>query len=191
MAYPYVFEHGGDVYLVPDTPGRGVTLYRAEHFPDGWRFAGTLIADPAASDASMFERGGAWWLFTGRSTGAREMNELHLYQAPAPTGPWRPHPANPVHAGASSGSRPAGRVAIMDGRLIRFAQDGRPRYGSSVLGYEITRLSETDYAEQPLAGNPLLRAGRAHWNSGGMHHIDPVVRGGGGYLACVDGWYAS
>jgi hypothetical protein len=73
------------------------------------------------------------------------------------------------------------------GRIIRFAQDAYPHYGSSVRAFCIEELSLTSYREQEIDGGPVLAASGAGWNTAGMHQIDAHPLEGGRWLACVDG----
>ena len=59
-----MFERDGEVWMIPESCGAGsIDLYRAPHFPGDWRREATLVDDVVASDATLFERGGAWWMF--------------------------------------------------------------------------------------------------------------------------------
>ncbi len=73
-------------------------------------------------------------------------------------------------------------------RPIRFTQDLLPSYGSEVRAFEVLDLSATNYEERQVGTQPVLRAGNATWNQGGMHHIDAHVLSDGSWIACVDGW---
>jgi len=64
LSYPFVFEHRGEMWMVPESCGAGtIDLYRAEHFPDGWVKEATLVPGVVASDATLFEHDGRWWMF--------------------------------------------------------------------------------------------------------------------------------
>jgi hypothetical protein len=112
---------------------------------------------------------------------------LRLFLADSPFGPWREHPLSPIADDASGVVRPAGRIFVDSGRVIRFAQSAWPDYGSKVFAFEITELSPTRYAEVALTGE-LLGPGPFDWNSDGMHHIDLQRRADGELIAAVDGW---
>lgn len=59
------------------------------------------------------------------------------------------HPLNPVKSDVI-GSRPAGRLFDWDGRLIRPAQDSSREYGYAVVFQNVTELSPTSFAEEPI-----------------------------------------
>jgi len=182
LSYPQVFEAGGEIYMLPEMHAAGrVLLYRADPFPSRWVVAAELLPEPLY-DCTMFERDGGWWMFAEARV---QSDTLRLFHAPAPTGPWREHPRSPVVRGDPRRSRPAGRVLATPDRLIRFAQDGVPRYGTAVRALEITTLTATDYAEREIGTEPILGPGH-DWNRRGMHQLD-VHRDGSGWVACVDG----
>ena len=72
------------------------------------------------------------------------------------------------------GARPGGRVVAVDGRLLRFAQDDGPKYGSQVFAFEITELDETTYREVPAGDRPVLARSGSGWNRDQMHTWMPT-----------------
>jgi hypothetical protein len=72
-------------------------------------------------------------------------------------------------------------------RVIRFAQDCLPQYGSRVRAFDILELTTTKYFEVENAASPILQPGDNEWNAGGMHHVDAHQQPDGTWLACVDG----
>jgi hypothetical protein len=171
--------------MTPETlePER-VRLYRAETIAGPWRLEAELIED-RWSDPTPFRHLGRWWLF------ACELNWRHdtlrLYHAPKLTGPWREHPSSPVVAGDCQRARPAGRVIAWDGRLIRFAQDCVPAYGTAVRAFEILELTEATYVECPATPEVVLAPGAAPWMSGRVHHVDAQQLAPDRWVACADG----
>jgi hypothetical protein len=169
--------------MVPESVAvREVHLYRAAEFPHGWQPVATLLSGERLADPTVLHRDGIWWLFARGG-----QNSLRLFLADQLTGPWREHPASPVVHNHLSHSRPAGRVIEADGRLLRFAQDGLPWYGSRVLAFEITELTPQTYREEPLEGTVLAGSGTG-WNRDGMHHLDAQQLVDGSWLAAVDGF---
>jgi hypothetical protein len=60
-----------------------------------------------------------------------------------------PHPSNPIVSDVRR-ARPAGRIFLRDGKLIRPAQDSSRRYGGAIVLNEIEVLTETDYREKAV-----------------------------------------
>lgn len=182
LSYPLVFEWEGDVYMVPETRRvKEVRLYRAKSFPFEWDVVATLLRGEFADSTLHFD-GERWWLFAQRG-----LDELRLYWAEAPPGPWRQHPCSPLWAGNRSRTRPGGRLIAFDGRLIRLAQDAWPSYGSALRAFAIDRLDPNDYAEHELPESPLFTASRAGWNALAMHHLDVLRSDDGQWIGAVDG----
>lgn len=191
MAYPYVFRWNNEVFMIPDTPGNGIRLYRARQFPFEWELERVLIEDNYFCDSSVFQHDGSWWMFSGWVEKKGDPMSLRLFQADKPTGPWREHPASPIVEHDNGRARPAGRVLQIDGHLYRFAQDCRSVYGEKVHAFRIDTLTDSQYAEQDHEANPVLEGGDAWWNKGGSHHFDACPTDAQNWIVCVDGWYTA
>jgi hypothetical protein len=185
LSYPYVFEWQDVVYMIPETLGaNAVCLYQADDFPLRWSKAAKLIDGPCA-DPSIVRFNNLWWLFF--CPVPYRHDTLSLYFAEELTGPWRGHPNSPIIRGDKCRARPAGRILTLNDRLIRFAQDCVPRYGSRVRALDILELTTTTYVEVENAASPILQPGNQEWNGGGMHHVDAQQQPDGTWLASVDG----
>jgi hypothetical protein len=190
MSYPQVFAWGGDHYMIPETNRAGaVRLYRARRFPYDWEVAGVLLTGSHLSDASVFRSDERWWMFV-ETGGQPRFDVLRLYHAPDLTGPWVEHHQSPIVNGDTRLARPAGRVVTHEGRIIRFAQDVYPTYGTAVRALDVTRLTVDTYEERTIGGDPMLGPTGVGWNADGMHHVDAHLLPDGRWIACVDGWQA-
>jgi hypothetical protein len=151
LSYPFAFEHDGEAYLVPESAAaRTVELWRAVELPDRFERVATLMDDVEAYDATLLRRDGRWWMFvTIAMPGGPTVDELFVFSADSLTGPYEPHPSNPVVSDVRC-ARPAGRVFEHDGRLIRPAQDSSGRYGRAIVWREIDVLATDDYAERTV-----------------------------------------
>jgi hypothetical protein len=152
LSYPFLFEEGGEIYMVPETKGnRTVELYRATSFPNEWTLDSVLLNDIHAVDATFHKQDGKYWMFVGISNGRySNCDELGIYFSNALKGPWTPHPANPVVSDVRR-ARPAGAFFRDQGRIIRPSQDCAKAYGYAIVFSEIVTLNETEYEERPLA----------------------------------------
>ncbi|MGQ0646357.1 MAG: glucosamine inositolphosphorylceramide transferase family protein [Gemmatimonadaceae bacterium] len=148
LSYPFVFEWEGQHYMIPETEAtRRVELWRAVSFPDQWELAGILLEDRPLVDATVACIGGRWWLFAaGTETGGEAWDDLFLFHATSPLGPWIPHRANPVISDVRS-ARPAGRLFQHCGHWYRPAQDGSRVYGGAITIQRIDQLDEHAYQE--------------------------------------------
>ena len=156
LSYPFLFDHAGEPHLLVEcAQSRRIDAFRAERFPEGWRPVATLLEGWRAVDGTLWHQDGRWWLFacvaeTPFDDGGREFNELFLFHAEGPLGPWTPHRQNPVVADVRS-ARPAGPLFVHEGRLIRPSQDCAAEYGHRIVFNEIKRLDAEVYEEAPLS----------------------------------------
>jgi hypothetical protein len=183
LSYPFIFEQDGGTFMIPETAGdRSLQLYRCAHFPDRWEFVKTLMSGIYAVDATLLQYENKLWLFANvKEPGGSSLDALHLFYAPQGrlTDEWTPHPCNPVVRDIRS-ARPAGRIFIQDGRLIRPSQDSSRRYGYALKFNHITRLDENEYAEQAVstfkpAGGKLL-ATHTFNRADNLTVIDAIIR---------------
>ncbi|MDQ3897648.1 MAG: hypothetical protein M3326_10495 [Actinomycetota bacterium] len=151
LSYPNVFRWEGAFYMIPETEALGrVLLFRSTEFPYRWELDGVLLDGIRAVDTTVAEIDGRWWMFlNGAQEGARTWDELHLYSAAVPTGPWSPHRGNPVRCDARN-TRPAGRVVDWHGRLLRPAQDCGGTYGRAIVVNEILALDDDRFEEREV-----------------------------------------
>jgi hypothetical protein len=152
LSYPFVFEHEGQMYMIPETmQNRTIELYRATNFPTQWTLEAVLLSGICAVDATLVKMGGKFWIFAGVSNDRHSnSDELGVFFADELTGPWTPHPANPVVSDVRR-ARPAGALFCDAERLIRPSQDCGKAYGYGLVFSEVMKLTETEYAERPIA----------------------------------------
>ena len=189
LSYPYVFECDGEYYMIPETlQAKHIRLYKASSFPYQWTHHADLIPGEFA-DPSIFYFAGKWWMFACSRPFQHDV--LRLFFADCLTGPWREHPRSPIVEGDRRTARPAGRVIVCGDRIIRYAQDCYPRYGSQVRAFEILELTPASYHEREFDNSPILTPGASNWNRDGMHHIDAHLNADGNWIACVDGNFSA
>jgi hypothetical protein len=132
---------------VPEThEAREIALYEAERFPDRWKRLTTLVSDTVTVDASVFRHGDTWWLAGSEAAPKGANCELHLWHAADITGPWQPHPGNPVKIDVRS-ARPGGTPFVQDGVLYRPAQDCSKTYGGRIIINRVVTLTPTAFRE--------------------------------------------
>jgi hypothetical protein len=149
MSYPYLIVFEGEIYCIPETANaREVALFKAVEFPNKWVKVAPLISDFAAVDCTVFRHNGLWWLFCVNKDHGD--HALYAWHAKDLIGPWKQHSSNPVKTDSRS-ARPAGTPFIHKGNLIRPAQDNSTAYGASIVLNRVTRLTTTEFREEPIA----------------------------------------
>ena len=149
LSYPFMLAAGGEHYMVPETAtARRVEMWRATRFPFEWEKCADLLTDRERVDSTIVRHNGLWWLFAASSEGGSESwDELEIYYASSPLGPWTPHPRNPVKSDVRS-ARPAGQFFTQNGRLYRPSQDGSLSYGGALAIQEVQALTTTEFRER-------------------------------------------
>ncbi len=185
LSYPCVFECNNEFYMIPETSWEdSVRLYKARKFPYEWTLKKVLINISGVTDATPFYFDNRWWLFTSVTS----HDVLQLFFSKHLTGPWQEHPCSPIVKGNCRSARPGGRLLVLDGQIIRFAQDDYPSYGTALRAFEILELSRTAYREREVTPSPLLRGTGTGWNRSGMHHVDLHQTGEKQWIGSVDGF---
>ncbi|CAG9463709.1 unnamed protein product [Pedinophyceae sp. YPF-701] len=187
LSYPLVFEHDGEVYMLPEANKSGeLRLYRAVSFPLRWE-VDTVLLRGTIVDATLFQRDARWWIFA-RERGNGGGTRMSIFHANDLRGPWHRHGQRGwIGPHIKRGSRMAGRVVEVEGRLLRFGQDLRRTYGGDVIAHEVTRLTTEEFEEREIA-YPLARKS---WNANRWHHVDLHLAGqdadGPLWVASIDG----
>jgi hypothetical protein len=151
LSYPYLIEVEGRLLCVPEShEAAEIGLYAIERFPDRWVKIANLLQGIPIVDATIFRHEGTWWLAGSEPTAKGTTCELHLWHAPAITGPWYPHATNPVKTDIRS-ARPGGTPFHVDGVLYRPAQDCSRTYGGRVVINRVVTLTPTAFHETPAA----------------------------------------
>lgn len=188
LSFPYVFQHDGSYYMVPDKWGDGhvgtIDLYRADSFPEKWTQVSTIIEpDRPLHDCAVFNWNDQWWGIAGDGT------QLSVfYTSELEEDNWSPHSGNPVVTDRTRAGRPGGRPIVYSDEIVLFFQDCHSEYGSQVRAFRVEELSESAYEDAELESSPVLEPtdNLFGWNSGRMHHIDPLETQDG-WLCAVDG----
>lgn len=175
MSFPFAYTHQGQDHLLCETwETGGASLYARD--AGGWRFKQMLAPGGiTVVDAALHHDGERWWLFCCHP-GRRPMENLYLYHAPDPIGPWCPHPANPV-VRDRAGARPAGPLFRTVDGLMRPSQDCSITYGGALTIKRVVDLTPTTYREEVVRRIAPVRP-----YSWGLHHLCPA-----GDFTLIDG----
>ncbi|MGK6317032.1 glucosamine inositolphosphorylceramide transferase family protein [Neorhizobium sp. DT-125] len=181
LSYPQVFERDGAIWMLPEASSGGkLTLYRATAFPDRWTAKAVLI-EGEISDATLLEHEGLLWLFATHRDGYGSTSDtLVVFNATALTGPWIPHPLNPILIDRRS-ARPGGAfVRSPEGRIFLPVQDGTLGYGGGLGFSEVLALDRQTVrlsAPRPIAADGDWPYPKIHTlnRSGRLEVIDGIA----------------
>jgi hypothetical protein len=151
LSYPSLFRWRGEWFMMPETGARRrVEIWRARRFPETWTLEELALEGLDACDATVCEFDERWWMFvTLCVAGGPRADEVSLFYADTPLGPWHPHRANPVVSDAAH-ARSAGALYRDGDALIRPSQDARGGYGYAVTLSRIDRLTPREFRETPI-----------------------------------------
>jgi hypothetical protein len=178
LSYPFLLEHKGDVWMVPECSGsRQVLIYRAAPFPTHWVKEAVLLDDVFATDATILHHAGRFWMFVTASREHGYSDALEIYYADEILGPWVPHRSNPVLIDVRA-ARSAGNIVFRKGQLWRPVQDCRGGYGSALGLARIDQLTEDRYRQTVQV---VLHPG-PEWPGRRIHTLNRA-----GNIECIDG----
>lgn len=148
-SFPLVAEINGRCLGVAETAALRSSLLHEVSNDGQWRPLAPLLKGVAAADPAIFFWHERYWLaYTDVALGA--FDNLCLYHALQPEGPWSAHANNPVKIDAGA-ARMAGGFFMANGQLYRPAQDCRGGYGVGVVLHRVLRCTPHEYREEPLA----------------------------------------
>jgi len=170
LSYPQIFAGEGAVWMLPEAHrSGGLTLYRDHGGLIDWRPECRIELDCVPVDATILHRDGRWWLFySPADTRLSKVSRLHVAWAEQLTGPWTPHPGNPVRVDRRS-SRPGGSAVEIGGRVMLPMQDCSRTYGGAIRPLWIDRLDEGRF--DATAGEALPLPPSAGRYRDGMHTL--------------------
>jgi len=180
LSYPYVFRHGPDLFMMPEThQARRLEVWRCIEFPLKWELYSTALHGCSAADSILIRHKDRWWLFTNLSdfhAYEDHCSELYVFEVDGPQLTHVvPHKRNPVIMGSAT-ARNGGRIFELDGRLYRASQ--RNEHGIYGYGLNIMLIEQLDdeaYRERCVRTIlPVFKPGLI-----GCHHFDAA---GGTYV---------
>lgn len=181
LSYPHVFAVGAAIYMLAESQDAGaVRLYRFAEFPGKLELHRDLLVGRYADPSPVLVEG-VWYLFATSSRGLELFVTDDLVD-----GTLALHPASPITADPRY-SRCGGVPFVIDGQLVRPAQDCANFYGANLNLMRIDRLSPTEYSESLL--RPAIFTGDQAWNAAGGHHVSvcPMPHG---VVVAIDGQVA-
>jgi len=153
LSYPTIIENQSKIYLMTEAAQyKKICLYECEEFPIKWKKLEPIVEGLELYDPTIFFYNGLWYLFGTQklALGTSPDQFLNIYWSPELIGAeWKPHEKNPVTRDVRR-SRPAGKIFQFNGKLIRPAQIGAPKYGHGICFMEILTLTPKEFMERPI-----------------------------------------
>ncbi len=149
LSYPFVVDHLGTKGYVPEHSESGDTsLYVTDNMGEILEKRSLLKRLPLI-DCTFVEHDGLLWLFATKP-GVNENSDLFVFYSEGLDKPWRMHERNPVKSDVSN-ARPAGRPFMFHNQLFRPAQNCASYYGQNVVINQVTKLTTSEFAEEPIS----------------------------------------
>jgi len=153
LSYPFVFKENGVYYMLPESADSGeLWIYEALDFPNKWVKKKRIFKNKSIYDASLFKHNNIWYLFGTEKVIEESSRDQYLfiyYAEDLFSDQWKPHLENPIYRDVRL-SRPAGKIFLCEGRLIRPSQIGAPKYGYGIQFNEIKVLTHNEFKEEKI-----------------------------------------
>lgn len=179
LSYPFLIAHKDALYMIPEASASGaVSIYRCAEFPRKWECVAQLLTGIEASDATVFQHAGRFWMTSVVRDGVGGYSDtLAIHHASDLFGPWEQHAQRPALIDARL-ARPAGNVVARAGALWRPVQDCSAGYGKKLAIARIDALDPQNFSQSVTAAispGPL-------WPGNRLHTLNRWGR-----LECIDG----
>lgn len=137
MSYPDVFKYEDRYYMIPESSANNtIDLYIADSFPDKWRKDKTLIEGTKYVDSTVYQSDAGIYLI---SYTMKNGYDIHVFSFDVEKKELTEISTKHYNKNIA---RPAGRLFVDDGKLIRPAQDCSQKYGEALILYEIDSLCQ-------------------------------------------------
>ena len=150
LSYPCVFAIGDNVYMIPETTHlRNVQLFRAEEFPNKWKYERTLLCNIECADSTIIKTNDCLLLLTfEQKAGNCCITKIRAYNAEnIINGELKELPS--YEYDYNTESRGAGLNFIYKGKNYRPSQVCSPEYGYALKFSEIS-ISNNYYKEEEI-----------------------------------------
>ena len=147
-SYPFVFEHDGIVYCMPEAhQTKEVVLYRFDEDKLCFEKDSVLLSGFPIVDATLYHHDNKWFMFLVNQRDSH--THLEIYYSDNLKGPYLPHLNNPVMIDCNK-ARPAGKLFEYHGKVVRPSQNCTEHYGQSITLEEIVSLTEKEFITNPF-----------------------------------------
>ena len=144
LSFPFTYSDKNFSWIIPEMSAKGSLM----SFEAGDGSPAQFLLDKPVVDPVLCFYEGRYWLFCNRLD-AQNNSALFIYHTDNVLHGFTPHALNPVKTDIRN-SRPAGPVSMINGKLIRPAQDSSTGYGSRIVVNEITLLTPDRFEEHAI-----------------------------------------
>ena len=172
LSFPYVFEHKGDLFMMPETSeNKRLEIFKCIEFPNKWELHRTAFDGEFIVDAFFHtDKNKDLWLFMNKlsATDSEPDSELYIYKVDSPElNAIESHKLNPVMIDARR-ARNGGSTFTSNGKTYRPSQSNTHGiYGRALNINEIEMLTLNEYQEKIVVTvEPNFRKGLER-----IHHL--------------------
>ncbi len=141
MSFPNIFEHNGQVYMIPETySANDVHLYKCKEYPYKWEKTDALLSDCHIVDCALYENDGITYI-VGYDID-KESSRCFILNWDK----WQLEEFFPK--GEHCTERPGGTFYKEDGKLKRVIQDCHRTYGEYIRIYDVERIDKEFFIEK-------------------------------------------
>lgn len=145
LSFPYVFEHNGEIYMMPESCGSGkLSVLKATNFPNEWQEERVLLERTVCDSVFLREKDGVYLLTQPLDTDNAVLEWYKIVNGRACA-----CEKNPIVRGKKS-SRMAGAVVDRGEKTIRVSQDCVKGYGLALDFHEVF-LENDEFSEKEIA----------------------------------------
>lgn len=146
MSFPNIIMHGGEYYMLPEEGAiNQVRLWKATSFPFEWEVAHTIIRGGMhPGDSEIFFYNDKVYLFT--TSGSDHL--MYLLESDELLGAYRY-----VQETEIPNSRPAGKMFVDRGRIIRPVQKCENQYGEALILKTVSLDPYTEFESEELSAS--------------------------------------
>ncbi len=145
VSYPFFFQNQRGRFLLPEVASWSAPILLNMTDCGVRRSSLSGFKDWRLVDTTYLEWRSRHYIFGGFAGSSADA--LYLFSSEELTGPYSPHPQNPIVMDVSC-SRMGGPILNLGGMLLRFGQDNSRQYGDGLHCCAITQLSMSEYEEE-------------------------------------------
>ncbi len=147
LSFPCTLEKDGKLYIIPECIKSGrIAIYELNLEANHCELANILLDNARYVDISVHKKDGIYYIFASRIEGYKNTQLDIFYTDDILTGKLSIHPKSPIRSG-NYGSRMAGNLFEMNGKLMRPGQFSHKTYGDGMCIYSIKTLTKDAYEE--------------------------------------------